>query len=108
MDAMDKRKIITIDISGAFLQGNWPQEEHPGYIMFEGIMVDIIYENDSTYHDKIIWSKDCGKNSCTVDSSKQYTIYYLAQSSSITSYLNTWLIIDLYRTNTICVYSIRW
>ena len=26
--------------------------------MFEGIMVDMIYEIDPTYHDKIIWTKD--------------------------------------------------
>ena len=31
-----------IDIPGAFLQGDWQQDEHPGYIMFEGIMVDMI------------------------------------------------------------------
>ena len=42
MDAMDSRKTITVDISGAFLQGDWPQDENPGYIMFEGIMVDMI------------------------------------------------------------------
>ena len=26
MDAMDDRKVITVNISGAFLQGEWPQE----------------------------------------------------------------------------------
>ena len=30
MDAMDGRKVITIDIPVAF--GNWPQDKHPGYI----------------------------------------------------------------------------
>ena len=59
MDTMDDRKVITVDISGAFLQGEWPQDERPEYIMFEGIMVDMIYEIDPTYHDMIIWSKDC-------------------------------------------------
>ena len=58
MYAMDDRKVITVDIPGAFLQGNWPQDEHPGYIMFEGIMVDMICKIDPSYHDKIIWSKD--------------------------------------------------
>ena len=28
MDAMDERKVITVDIPGAFLQGDWPQDEH--------------------------------------------------------------------------------
>ena len=40
MDVMKDRKIITIDIPDAFLQGEWPQDKHPGYIMFEVIMVD--------------------------------------------------------------------
>ena len=41
MDAIDKRKVITINIPDAFLQGNWPQDEHPGYIMFKGIIVNM-------------------------------------------------------------------
>ena len=61
MDAMDSRKVITVDIPGVFLQGDWPQDEHPGYIMFEGIMVDIVCKIDPSYHDKIIWNKDCKK-----------------------------------------------
>ena len=58
MDAMDERKVITVNIPGAFLQGDWPQDEHPGYIMFKGIMVDMICEIDPSYHDKVICSKD--------------------------------------------------
>ena len=42
MDALDDRKVITVDIPGAFLQGDWPQDEHPGHIKFEGIMVEMI------------------------------------------------------------------
>ena len=61
MDAKEVRKVITVDIPGAFLQGGWPQDEHPGYIMFKGIMVDMIYEIDPTYIDKIILSKDNNK-----------------------------------------------
>ena len=39
MDALDGREVMTVDIPGAFLQGNWPQDKHPGYIIiFEGIM----------------------------------------------------------------------
>ena len=58
MDAMDGRKVITVNIPGAFLQGIWPQDEHPGYIMFEGITMAMICEIDPSYHDKIILSKD--------------------------------------------------
>ena len=58
MDAMEGRKVITNDIPGVFIQGDWPQDEHPGYIMFEGTMMDMICEIDPTYIDKIIWSKD--------------------------------------------------
>ena len=58
MDALDDRKVIAVDIPGAFLQGEWPQEEHPGYIMFEGIMVEMICEIDTSYHKNVIWSKD--------------------------------------------------
>ena len=58
MDAMEWRKVITVDIPGAFQQGNWPQDKHPGYIMFEGIMVDMTCGIDPTYIDKNIWSKN--------------------------------------------------
>ena len=58
MDAMEDRKVIIVDIPGAFLQDNWQQDKHTGYIMFEGIMVDMICEIDPTHIDKIIWSKD--------------------------------------------------
>ena len=51
MDASDDKRVITVDIPGDFLQWNWPpQDEHPGYIMFEDIMVEIICEIDSSYH----------------------------------------------------------
>ena len=58
MDTMDKRKVITVDIPGVFLQGDWQQDEHPEYIMSKGIMVDMIYKIDPSYYGKIIWSKD--------------------------------------------------
>ena len=45
------RKVITVNIPGAFLQGNRPKDEHLGYIIFKGIMVDMIYEFDQTYHE---------------------------------------------------------
>ena len=71
MDAMDGREVTTVDIPGAFLQGDWPQDEHPGYIMFEGIMVDMICEFNQSYGAKIV-----RRNSYTVVSSRQYTGRY--------------------------------
>ena len=53
-DAMEGRKVITVDIPSAFLQGNWPQDEHPSYIIFKGIMVDMICKIDPTCIGKII------------------------------------------------------
>ena len=61
IDAMVDRKAITIDIPGVFLQGDWPQDKHPGYIMSEGIMVNMICKIDPSYHKNVIWSKDCKK-----------------------------------------------
>ena len=48
MNAMDKRKLIAVIIPSVFLQGGWPQDEYPGYIMFEGIMVDMICKINSS------------------------------------------------------------
>ena len=67
MEAMDGRKVITIDTPGVFQQGDWPQDEHPGYIMFKGIMVDIICEIDPSYHDKAIQSKEGKRSFYTVN-----------------------------------------
>ena len=58
MDALDDRKVITIDILGAFLQGEWLQDKNLRHIMFEGIMVEMICEIDTSYHKNVIWSKD--------------------------------------------------
>ena len=57
MNVTDDRKVITVDIPGTFLQVDWPQDKHLGYITFEGIMVEIICEIDPSYYNKIIWSK---------------------------------------------------
>lgn len=58
LDELDSRHVITIDIPGVFLQGDWPQNEHPGYIKFTRIMVDMICQINPSYKDKIIWSQD--------------------------------------------------
>ena len=104
MDAVNKRKVTTVDIPAVFLQEYWPQDEHPRYIMFEWIMVDMICEINSLFHPGV---KTLKRNSHTVDLSKQSTGRYFLQSSSITSYPNIWLIMDLHRTNKICVLDIK-
>ena len=54
MDTIEDRKVLNIYIPGVFLQGDWPQKKHPGYIMFEGIMVGMISENNPVFHDMIV------------------------------------------------------
>ena len=58
MDLMDQIKVITVVIHDAFLQGDWPQDKHPGYIMFEGFMIDMICEINPLFRDRVIWGKD--------------------------------------------------
>ena len=55
---MTGRKVKTVDIPDAFLQEDWPQDAHPGYIIFGIIMVDMICKINLAFHDMIIWSKD--------------------------------------------------
>ena len=57
MDAHGKRSVITIDIPGAFLQGIWPQDQHPGYLKFEGVMVDMLCQIEPSYCKYIIYIK---------------------------------------------------
>ena len=76
MDTMDGKKVTTVDIPGAFLQGDWPQDEHPGYIMFEGIMVDMIYKLVHHIMTRSYGAKIVRENSYTVVSSRQYTGRY--------------------------------
>ena len=61
MDALDDRKVIIVDVPDYFLQWDWPQDEHPGYIMLEGIMVEMICEIDPSYYKNVIWSEGCKK-----------------------------------------------
>ena len=57
MDAMGQ-EIVAVNIPGVFLQGDWSQDEHSEYIMFEGIMVDMTCEINLAFPDMIVWSKD--------------------------------------------------
>ena len=57
IDALDERSVITIDIPGAFLQGIWPQDQHPNYLKFEGVMVDMLCQIEPSYQEYIIYQK---------------------------------------------------
>ena len=54
IDALNVSKVITVGIPGAFLQGDWPQGKHLGYIMFEIIIMDMICEVSPSYCKNVI------------------------------------------------------
>ena len=54
IDALDEQSVITIDIPGEFLQGIWLQDQHPGYLKFEGVMVDMLCQIELLYQEYII------------------------------------------------------
>ena len=58
MNAIDNRKVLTVDIPDAFIQVDRSQDKHHGYIMFEITMTDVICKNNTAFHNMIIWSKD--------------------------------------------------
>ena len=51
--SLDERIVITCDIPGPFLQRKFPQNYYPGYIKFEGVMV-----NMPSYKKNILRTKD--------------------------------------------------
>ena len=57
IDALDEQSVITIDIPGTFIQGIWPQDQHPGYLKFEGVMVEMLCQIEPSYHKYIIYRK---------------------------------------------------
>ena len=61
MNALDYRKVITVDIPITFLQGNWPQNENTGYITLTGIIAEMNCKIYPSYYKNVIWSKDCTK-----------------------------------------------
>ena len=50
MDALDTKQVIIVDIPGVFLQDDWQQDKYPGYILFEGIMMEMICKTDPSYY----------------------------------------------------------
>jgi hypothetical protein len=57
MDAIEKRKVATCDIPGAFLQADWPAERDC-YLKFEGAMVSMICDIDPKYKKNIVYGKN--------------------------------------------------
>jgi hypothetical protein len=57
MDAIEGRKVATCDITGAFLQADWP-EDSDCYLKFEGAMVSMIWDIDPKYINNIVYGKN--------------------------------------------------
>jgi hypothetical protein len=57
MDAIEKRKVATCDIPGAFLQADSPAERDC-YLKFEGAMVSMICDIDPKYKKNIVYGKN--------------------------------------------------
>ena len=56
MDTMESRQVVTCDISGVFLQANWP-EDNDCYLKFEGLMVKMTCESDPNYLKYVLTNK---------------------------------------------------
>ena len=50
IDAIEGRKVVTVDIPGAFLQSDWAKDQ-PQYLKFQGQMIDIMLEIDPSLSD---------------------------------------------------------
>ena len=53
INAIEKREVVTCDITGAFLQSDWPSNK-PTYLKFDGIMVKMLLEIDHTLKEHVI------------------------------------------------------
>jgi len=61
MDAIERRKVATCDIPGAFLQADWPADRDC-YLKFEGAMVSMICDIDPSYTKNIVYGKNGKKH----------------------------------------------
>ena len=59
-DAIERRKVVTCNIPGAFLQANWP-EDNDCYLKFEVLMVKMICKIDPSYKKYVLTNKTTGK-----------------------------------------------
>ena len=60
MNAMEGRQVITCEISGAFLQADWP-DNNDCYLKFEGLMVIMTCDVDPVYKKFVLINKKTGK-----------------------------------------------
>ena len=58
---MEERQVVKYDIPGAFLQGDWPEDNNNCYSKFEGLMVDMICDIDLSYEKFVLTNKRTGK-----------------------------------------------
>ena len=56
IDAIEDRKVVTVDVPAAFLQSSWPKDK-PTYLKFEGVMVEILLELDPSLTKNVITTK---------------------------------------------------
>ena len=59
-DAMEGQKVVTYNITGAFLQADWPKD-NDCYLKFEGLMVKMICKIDLSYEKYVLTNKTTGK-----------------------------------------------
>ena len=57
INSIENRHVVTCDIAGTFLQAKWP-EDKPTYLRFDGIMVDMLCEIDSSLKKHVVYSKN--------------------------------------------------
>ena len=56
VNALEGRKVMAVDVLGAFLQANLEKGEDY-YVKFTGEMVKMLCRTDALYHDQIIHDK---------------------------------------------------
>ena len=57
INSIENRHVVTCDIPGAFLQAKWPKDK-PTYLRFDGIMVDMLCEIDSSLKKRVVYNKN--------------------------------------------------
>ena len=61
IDAMEKRKTITLDIPNAFITTVVEKEEDMAIIEQEGYLVDVLMEIDPEYYKEYVWEDSKGQ-----------------------------------------------
>ena len=58
MSAIERQHVVTCDITGAFLQTNWPDELDDCYIHFETLMVKMICDINPEYKEHVVYTNN--------------------------------------------------